>query len=64
MNLWLLPSPSQIRALDLPGLDTLCQRADLLAAIEPGLDAALRDAFGWSANPPWAVLLASDVADT
>jgi hypothetical protein len=63
MNLWLLPSPSQIKALDLPGFETLCQRADTLAAIEPGLDAALRDAFGWSANPPWAALLATGATD-
>lgn len=63
MNLWLLPSPSQIKALDLPGFETLCQRADALAAIDPGLDAALRDAFGWSVNPPWAALLAEATTD-
>ena len=63
MNLWLLPSPSQIKALDLPGFETLCQRAEVVAVIEPGLDAALSDAFGWSANPPWAALLATATTD-
>lgn len=58
VDLWLLPSSRQIESLQLDGFATLTARADALAVIEVGLDAALRDAFGWRLDPPWAALLA------
>lgn len=60
MSLWLLPSQATLERLALPGLATLLRRADELAAVEPGLDAALAAHFG--APPPWAALLAGQPA--
>lgn len=61
-ELWLLPSPRQVAALELPGWDALVRRAQALAALEPGLDAALRAACGWTRPVPWAALLAGEDA--
>lgn len=62
MELWLLPSRRQIEALNLDQFATMVRRADPLAVIDIGLDAALRDAYGWRVDPPWAALLAGDGA--
>lgn len=64
MDLWLLPSPATIKSLALPGFDPLARRADALPLAEPGLDAALREAFGWTSSPPWAALLAGADRDS
>lgn len=64
MDLWLLPARAQTRMPGLAGFDTLCARADALVAVEPGLDAALADAFGWRQPVPWAALLAQAPADS
>lgn len=64
MDLWLLPSARQVQALGLAGWERLAARADALPAVEPGLDAALRAAFGWRRAPPWAALLAGAARDS
>jgi hypothetical protein len=63
MDLWLLPSSSQLARPQFDELATICRRADALAPIAPGLDAALCDGFGWRRSPPWAALLSGVGAD-
>lgn len=64
MDLWLLPTQAQCKALALPEFQRLCQRADPLATISPGLDSALGQAFAWSGRLPWAGWVAASAAAT
>lgn len=64
MDLWLLPSPNAIKSLSLPGFEQLSRRADALPVTEPGLDAVMREAFGWASDAPWAALLAGADRDS
>jgi hypothetical protein len=64
MDLWLLPSSSQLTHPGFDELVAICRRADALAPIGPGLDAALCAAFGWRRSPPWAALLSGVGADS
>ena len=64
MDLWLLPSSTQLAHPQLDALRLLCRRADALPNIEPGLDAALCASFDWRRSPPWAALLAGVSRDS
>jgi hypothetical protein len=64
VDLWLLPSSTQLTHPSFDALGAICRRADLLPAIEPGLDAALCAGFGWRRSAPWAALLAGVGADS
>ena len=64
MDLWLLPSSTQLTHAQFDELRAICRRADALPAIEPGLDAALCASFGWRRSAPWAALLAGVGADS
>lgn len=57
MELWLLPAAKAVDALELPGWSRLLARADRLATVAPGLDAALLSA-GVRGRIPWAALCA------
>jgi hypothetical protein len=64
MDLWLLPASSQLSHPGCDELAAICRRADALAPIAPGLDAALCAGFGWRRSPPWAALLSGVGADS
>ncbi len=64
VDLWLLPSSTQLSSPQLAEFATLCRRADALPTLDPGLDAALQASFEWQRCPPWAALLSGAPTDS